>query len=192
MATVRNPLPSGIGAVLLLVGLTTSALGQVGGGGEAVMGGDTGDSLRLAGRLLCVGCTYEEARKAHPGEEPRVLYELTHGAARAVIKVEVVDNAERWEDLTLSRQIEVQGEERWWQELTAAATGQQRVELAGRIRNMRALELAEVVISDDAQRGGEPAGAVSKRLERSHAPQTVEPAGRGQLQQAPLRPQVPQ
>lgn len=169
--------------LLLLLGTFTNSVGEQGRKEPnvegAVTGGEIGGSIQLAGRVLCVGCTYDEARRTYPNEHPKTLYELKHGNARAVMKLELVNNAARWDHLVLSSPVEVRGEDSLWQELTAAANQPKRVQLTGHIHSMRLLEISKVIVMDGPEKGGEPAGAEIRTKEDNSPPQTIEPKKQG-------------
>src|SRR4051794_40041565 len=98
-------------AFALVLGLTASVFGQVGGAGGATagssggVGGETRGVTRLQGRILCVRCSLEDVRAAHPELSKEKLYMLTREQQHAALELDRVNNAEHWENITLTEQI---------------------------------------------------------------------------------------
>jgi hypothetical protein len=151
----------GLGA-LLLAAFSTSALGQGAGGGGGGIGTGTGTSVggetrsltQFSGRVLCMKCSLEEMRAKQAGDD-KTLYELAREQERAVLKLETVNNARRWDDLHLSQRLEVRGEDELWQKLTAAENLRKEVALTGILRPTGTLDLSSVTFTDGASRPGE-------------------------------------
>ena len=161
--TPRNKmLHSGVLGALLLAAFSTSALGQaggVGGGGIGTgaggpVGGETRSITELSGRVLCRKCTLEEMQ-AEQAKDDKPLYELVRDQERAVLQLETVNNARRWDDINLSQHLQVRGEEELWQKLTAAGNLRKPVALTGILRPTGTLDLSSVTFADGASRPGE-------------------------------------
>jgi len=153
---------SGLG-ILLVTALSTSALGQaggVGGGGlgpgaaGGPVGGETRSITQFSGRMLCTNCSLEEMQ-AKQAAEDKTLYELTREQERAVLKLETVNNAQRWDDINLSQRLQVRGEDELWQKLTAAGNLRKPVALTGILRPTGTLDLSSVTFTDGTSRPGE-------------------------------------
>jgi hypothetical protein len=160
MAPWNKMLHSGVLGVLLLSAFSTSsALGQAGGGGGGGAGTGTGTSVggetrsitELSGRVLCMKCSLEEMQ-AKQAKDDKPLYELVRDQERAVLKLETVNNARRWDDLNLSQQLQVRGEEELWQKLTAAENLRKQVALTGILRPTGTLDLSSVTFTDGVSR----------------------------------------
>ena len=157
--TPRNKmLHRGVLGALLLAASSTSALGQAGGAGGGgagaaggAVGGETRSITHLSGRVLCTNCSLEEMQ-AKQAAEDKTLYELTREQERAVLKLETVNNARRWDDINLSQHLQVRGEEELWQKLTAAANLRKQVALSGILRPTGALDLSSVAFTEGASR----------------------------------------
>ena len=150
MTTYRLPLmrmPVALSFVVCL-GLTSPVFGQIGGGGVAGspggMGGETHGLMRLQGRVLCVGCSLDEVRAAHPELQTQNLYMLTRDKQQAALQLDRVNNAEHWEDITLTQQIQVRGENHFWETLTSDVTRNQELEIVGLLRNTGTLDISGV------------------------------------------------
>lgn len=179
MVSWNKRLHRGVFGVLLLAAFSTSALGQaggVGGGGAVAAGGSVGGETRsvteFSGRVLCMKCSLEEMQ-AKQAAEDMTLYELTREQERAVLKLETVNNARRWDAINLSQRLEVRGEDELWQKLTAADNLRKPVALTGILRPTGTLDLSSVTFMDGASRPEEgvrqegvglgPEGAASGR-----------------------------
>jgi hypothetical protein len=162
MAPWNKALHSGVLGALLLGAFSTSALGQgVGGGGgvgtgagSPVLGSGTPGTTQLTGRVLCMKCSLEDMR-AKQVQDDKTLYELAHEQERAVMKLETVNNARRWDEVNLSQRLQVRGADDLWQKLTAAENLNKQVALTGIISSTRALDLTSVTFTDGASQPGE-------------------------------------
>lgn len=156
MAKVYQAFTASMGAAVLTLGLvTTGAWGQGGGAAPMAGGGTAGmgeleGALTVKGSVVCVDCTLEEARAAHP--DVTDFYQLTHatpGAGRLVMKVDDVNNKMWWETLVgLTHQVPVRAEERIWQGLTAEENLFKDMQIVGLLRKSRTLDIAEVNVGD--------------------------------------------
>src|SRR5918999_276580 len=158
MALWNKMLHSGVLGALLLAASITSALGQAGGAGGAggagagtgvAVGGETRSITQFSGRVLCMKCSLEEMR-ANQTEDDKTLYELVREQERAVLKLETVNNARRWDDINLSQRLQVRGEDELWQKLTAAGNLRKQVALTGILRPVGTLDLSSVTFTDGA------------------------------------------
>ena len=158
MASRNKIFQCGVLGALLVAAFSTSALGQAGGagggaagaGGGAV-GGETRSITQFSGRVLCTHCSLEELQ-AKQAAEDKTLYELVREQERAVLKLESVNNARRWDDINLSQHLQVRGEEELWQKLTAAGNLRKPVALTGILRPTGTLDLSSVTFTDGASR----------------------------------------
>ena len=129
MAPVGKTLRTGLGVTLLLAGVTTSAWGQVGGGGLP-FGGELRGITQLRGSVVCVGCSLEEVQAARP--HLTGLYEFRHEQGRVVMEVDTINERARWENiLGLSHQLAVRAQDRLFQKLTAEENLFKEVEITG-------------------------------------------------------------
>jgi hypothetical protein len=96
-------------------------------------------------------CSLEEMQ-ATQSEDDKTLYELARDQERAVLKLETVNNARRWDDLNLSQSLQVRGADELWQKLTAAENLRKQVELTGILRPTGTLDLSSVTFTDGASR----------------------------------------
>jgi len=154
MAPWNTRLSRGVLGMLLLAASSTSALGQagIGGGGAGAgpsgsVGGETRNVTEFSGRVLCMRCSLEEVG-AKQAQDEKMLYELTREQERAVLKLESVNHAQRWDDLNLSQRLQVRGEDELWQKLTAAENLRKGVTFAGVLRPTGTLDLSSVTLTD--------------------------------------------
>jgi hypothetical protein len=158
MAPWNKMLHRGVLGTLLLAAFSTSALGQAGGAGGGgagaaggAVGGETRSITQFSGRVLCTNCSLEEMQ-AKQAQEDKTLYELTREQERAVLKLETVNNARRWDDINLSQHLQVRGEDELWQKLTAAGNLRKPVALTGVLRPTGTLDISSVTFTDGASR----------------------------------------
>ena len=168
MEPIGKTLRAGLGATLLAVGITTSAWGQVGGGGFS-FGGESRGITQLRGSVVCVGCSLEEVQAVRP--HLTGLYELRHEQGRVVMEVDTINERARWENiLGLSHQITVRAQDRLFQKLTAEENLFREVEIVGLLRNTRTLDIGDVTvfgpsIAEQAYAAGERTQAAAARAE---------------------------
>jgi hypothetical protein len=148
MRMYQQLLMRGIFATLLLAGGASAVFAQAAAGGGGTPGGPGGEMrgpTRLQGHLVCTDCGVDEVRTAHPEIKTQSLYEFTHGSDQAVFQIDRVNEAERWDDLTLDKKrLQIRGDERYWQALTAPANRAKEVELTGLLENTGTLDISGV------------------------------------------------
>ncbi len=168
MATVSKTIRTGLGVTLLLAGVTTSAWGQVGGGGPS-FGGELRGITQFRGSVVCVGCSLEEVQAARPHLTD--LYELRHEQGRVVMEVDTINERARWENiLGLSHRVAARAPDRLFQRLTAEENLFREVEIVGLLRNTRTLDIGDVTIfgpsiAEQAHAAGEQTQAAAARAE---------------------------
>jgi Domain of unknown function (DUF4398) len=168
MAPIGKTIRTGLGVTLLLAGVTTSAWGQVGGGGPS-FGGELRGITQLRGSVVCVGCSLEEVQAARPHLTD--LYEFRHEQGRVVMEVDTINERARWQDiLGLSHRIAARAPDRLFQRLTAEENLFREVEIVGLLRNTRTLDIGDVTIfgpsiAEQAHAAGEQTQAAAARAE---------------------------
>ncbi|HJY84771.1 MAG TPA: DUF4398 domain-containing protein [Candidatus Binatia bacterium] len=168
MATVGNTLKTSLSITLLLVGITTSAWGQVG-SDRFPFSGELRGITQLRGSVVCVGCSLEEVQAARPHLTD--LYEFRHEQGWIVMEVDTINERARWQDiLGLSHKITVQAPDRLFQRLTAEENLFREVEIVGLLRNTRTLDIGNVTIfgpsvAEQAPAVGEQTQAAGARAE---------------------------
>jgi hypothetical protein len=90
--------------------------------------------------------------QAKQPKDDKTLYELSRDQERAVLQLETVNNARRWDEVNLTQRLQVRGAEELWQKLTAAENLNKQVALAGILSSTRALDLTSVTFTDGASR----------------------------------------
>jgi len=142
MATFGKTIRVGVAAALLLAGITTGVQGQVP-GGMGSLGGEGRGMMQIKGKVVCAGCSLEEARKAQP-REPK-LYQLTHRRGQVVMKVSWVNESQMWSNSGSSR-LWVRAKDRVFQQLAAEENLFKEVEITGLLNNSRTLDIFGVTI----------------------------------------------
>src|SRR5215510_14595702 len=99
-----------VAAALLLAGLTTSAHGQVPGGGFSPFGGESRGMTQFAGKVVCVGCSLEEVQKAHPNQHD--LYLLRHRLGQVVMELDTVSERPLWSYLAWPPRLWVRADDK--------------------------------------------------------------------------------
>ena len=143
----KAPFALALGLYLIFASPVFAQVGGIGGGtagSPSGVGGETLGVTRLQGRVLCVGCSLEEARAAHPELGKQNLYLLTQDKQQVALQVDRVNNAEHWEDLTLSERIQVRGDDHLWETLTNDTSRNQELEIVGILRNTGTLDISGV------------------------------------------------
>ena len=158
----------GVAAACMLIGMAAGAQGQVPGGGFP-FGGALRGVTQIKGRVVCVGCSLEEARAADPTLHN--LYELRHAQGRAVIQVDAVDDAARWESIAgLAHQVWLRTPDNLFQRLTAEENLFKKIEITGLLSSARTLDVGAVIIpgpsiTEQARAAGEQAQAAAVRAD---------------------------
>lgn len=98
----------------------------------------------IRGVVMCSGCSLEEARARYPGTDH--LYEFTGPQGEVVFRVDWVNDAVRWRQLTLGNRLWVRAGDRVFQKLTAPKDLKQPLELSAILRDKHTLDLASVTV----------------------------------------------
>jgi hypothetical protein len=144
MATLSKRIRINVAVALLLAGLTTSAHSQVAGGGLSSFGGESRGTVQFAGKVVCVGCSLEDVRQAHPHQHD--LYLLRHRQGQVVMEVETVNEQPLWNSLTWPPRLWVRAADQLFAQLTAEQNLFKEVEITGLLRNTRTLDVFDVTV----------------------------------------------
>lgn len=140
-------------SLFVLIGGTAPVFGQgAGGGGGGVgggqaAGGETRGVMRLQGHVVCVGCSTEEVRTAHPELSKQNLYIFTHDNQQLAFRLDRVNNAERWDAVTLTDRMQIRGQEQVWQTLLDEASRKHDVILTGILRSTGTFDVTGVSLA---------------------------------------------
>src|SRR5438477_9938308 len=146
MATVSKSVRASIGVVLLLASLSPSVYGRMHGRGIFPFAGEFRGLTRIKGSVVCVGCSLEEAQKVQAGAGR--VYELKHTEGQQVVlRVDWVDDAVYWENITLDHQLWVRAPDNLWRELTAEENLFKKLEISGFLHSDRTFDLASIIVS---------------------------------------------
>lgn len=131
--------------VLLLAGLSPGVYAQApGGGGLPSFGGELRGATRFTGKVVCVGCSLEEAQRAQPNAAH--LYQLTHKQGQVVMEVNEVSDPQWWSDVVWPPLISVRADDKLFQQLTAEENLFREVEVTGLLRNTRTFDMFRVKV----------------------------------------------
>jgi len=134
-----------IGTAVLVVGFSAGAWGQIPTPPVAPFA-NLNALTRIKGSVVCVGCSLEEVEKAHAAAGH--LYELdnSQGKNKAVLRVDWVDDAARWESISMGHHLWVRAAAPVWQQLTAEENLFKKVEITGLLSSTRTLDVGQVTI----------------------------------------------
>jgi len=148
----------GLMTIVMLAGVTTSALGQGTGGGGPGSGVSSAGAkglVKLRANVVCTDCNLEEAQAAHPNLTD--LYELSHEKGKVVIKVSSVnestsndtgsgDVSNRWTSISQPPQLSVRAEDNLFQKLMDKNNHSKELEITGIIRTTRTLDISDITV----------------------------------------------
>jgi hypothetical protein len=100
--------------------------------------------ISLRGRILCLGCSLEDAQKQQP--QAHSLYQVTHQQGRMVIQIDEVDDLRRWQRDIMSHNLHIRAAADVLSQLTDEQTVQKEVELAGRLGSDHVLDVTGILI----------------------------------------------
>lgn len=138
-------------ALLVMSGQPSLARGP-GGAGPGSFGGEIRGAYQVQGKVICLGCTVQEAKKTSPQHIPD-LYTLRRGKQQAVFQITQVMNTasgrnsllSRWEAITgLTNRLSLRVTEDLWRQLTSTENRQRPVQLTGLLQNTGTFDVSEV------------------------------------------------
>ncbi len=144
MTTLGKTTRAGIVTVGMLIGITTGAKGQVAVGGIP-FGGETRGIVQIKGKVVCVECGLDQARKARPGENH--LYQLAHRRGQVVLEAGWVNESQRWSNFASPR-IWLRGEDSLFEKLAAEENLFKEVEITGVLSHSGTLDVSRVMIRE--------------------------------------------
>lgn len=144
MATLGKILGISALTAVLLGALTPSIQAQVPSGGISSFGGELRGVTQIEGKIVCVGCSLEEVRKAHPDQAH--LYQLNHEKEQVVMEVDKVNDPQWWSAIVFPPEIQVRSDYKLFQELTAEKNLFKKVTITGLLRDTRVLDMYSVTI----------------------------------------------
>jgi hypothetical protein len=137
------------GAILL--SFTGKAESQ-GGGRPGSFGGELRGITQFTGRIVCIGCSLQEARKAQP--QLTNLYQLSPATSRqgpVVMQVETFPDPHerrRWESIVgLSHLLQMRATEQVFKELTAEENLFKTLTVTGLLRSTSVLDISRVEVN---------------------------------------------
>jgi len=132
---------AGVAAALMLIGVTSSVYGFTGSYSALTR---SAREIQLTGRVLCTGCTLDEARKTQP-KYSNHLYRLTLKRQPVIMEVYHTTNA-TWLGHLMMPHIQVRGEENLLLPLTSQDTVQKDVTLSGYLLDAQTFNVQEITV----------------------------------------------
>ncbi|HXG18952.1 MAG TPA: hypothetical protein VNN62_07755 [Methylomirabilota bacterium] len=101
---------------------------------------------QLKAVVVCVSCSLEQARAAYPTMDN--LYELRGVQGQLVLRVDWVNDTERWRQVAFGRRLSVRADARVFQQLTAEEHRLQEILICGLLSPERTLDIASATVLD--------------------------------------------
>lgn len=131
----------GFAAALMLAGVTVSAQGFTGAYSSLTRGER---QIQLAGKLVCTGCSLEDARKTQP-RYTNHLYRLLVGQEQVVMEMQWASSS-TWLNHLMTPHIRMQGEESLLSLLTAKDNSQRNIVISGILMDSQTLDVNNINI----------------------------------------------
>jgi hypothetical protein len=131
---------AGVAAALMLIGVTSSVYGFI---GYSALTRSTRE-VQLTGRVICTGCTLDEARKTQP-KYSNHLYHLTLGRQPVILEVHQTTDA-TWLNHLMMPLIRVRGEENLLLPLTNQDNVQKNVTIVGNLLDEQTLNVQAITV----------------------------------------------
>ena len=100
--------------------------------------------MLIRGAVMCVDCRLEEAQKRYPDTDG--LYEFNGARGPIVFRVDWVNDAVRWRQLTLGHRLSMRAADEVLQQLTALEHLRRPMELNAVLRDERTLNIGSVTL----------------------------------------------
>jgi hypothetical protein len=133
--------------VFTLIGIASSAWGQPG-YGRPSFGGELQRFTEFTGRVVCVGCTLDEASKARP----RLfnLYQLNHGQDQVVMQIDSFGDASDrhyWQSVVgLADMVSIRTARHVFEELTSEENLFKEMTVTGVLHSTRTLDIGNIKV----------------------------------------------
>jgi len=144
MTTLRKRIKISVAGALVCASLTTAAHSQVVGGGLSSFGGESRGTVQVTGKVICVGCSLEDVRQAHPAQHDLSL--LRHRQGQVVMEVQTVNEQPLWDSLAWPPRLWVRATDQLFAQLTAERNLFKEVEITGLLRNTRTFDVFDVTV----------------------------------------------
>ncbi len=143
MMTFSKVFKTGLAAAVFMVGIATTARGQVDTGGcnGAPVGGVGRGLIHIKGTVLCANCTLEDVQHRQPNNHK--LYQFTHRKGELVMQVSAVNDSEMFE--FSSPRIAMRAPDHLFQQLTVEENLFREVEIMGVLNNTHTLDMFRVL-----------------------------------------------
>ena len=113
-------------------------------GGLSSFGEESSGMTQLAGKVVCVGCSLEEVRQAHPHLHD--LYLLRHRQGQVVMEVDTVSERPLWSYLAWPPRLWVRADDKLFAQLTAEKNLFKEIGITGLLRNTRTLDVFDIIV----------------------------------------------
>lgn len=144
MKTFSRTVRIGMAAALLLASLTATGAQGYGPNGGSSFGREGRGLMQFRGKVVCAGCSLEEAHVAQPDEQQ--LYQLIHERGQVVMQAGAISNAPSWNTHSWPSQLSVRAADRVFAQLMAEENLFKEVEISGILYNSGTLDVFEVTI----------------------------------------------
>ena len=103
-----------------------------------------GRQVLLTGKVVCVGCTLEEARKARPDVQDTHLYEVTYDQGQMVTELHWINNP-WWRDRLVSpHKVRLRADDAVIQQILAGGGEAKELQATGLVSHLGTLHLGDV------------------------------------------------
>lgn len=106
-----------------------------------------GREVQLTGKVLCTGCTLEEARKTHPTIPATRLYVVQTSQGQIVTELHWISNPQWGDRLTIPHVVQLRADDRLVQQLLATANHSQELQATGVLSHMGTLYVHDVKLT---------------------------------------------
>jgi hypothetical protein len=144
MVTFWRTATVGVAATLLLVGVTANAQAFLGFG---QLWSGVGRTVQLKGKVVCTGCSLEEARQAQPHRYANHLYLITSQKGQAVLEVDWLSNP-HWLSYLTTPHVQVRGDDSLVGKMMEQENVQKEIEVSGRLANPRTVDVTAISIRE--------------------------------------------
>jgi hypothetical protein len=149
MVKLTKVLRSSIVATSLLIGSTSLSWAQASGSGVGPFGGELRGIMQFTGKVVCVSCTINEVRHAHPQLPNLYLLKLVgNEQQKAVVSVETISEPQRWDAVVFPHEVLVRSTDDLFHKLTAEENLYKTVSVTGLLRNDRIMDVENVTFPE--------------------------------------------
>lgn len=135
------------GMVLALLVINSTAYAQEGADAPSPLWSNAGRHIQLTGKVLCTGCTLEDARKAHPHIPASRVYMVKTKQGQIVTELHWISNPHWGEKLVTPHVVQLRADHRLVENLLATATHAQELQVTGLLSHLGTLYVHDVQLT---------------------------------------------